>query len=217
MRPSARGADAEWLADAAVHVLGLLLAPFGVLVLTTMRSPSDAPGFVLAMSLYAAGIVGMITASAVYNIARPTDGMSWLRRIDHAAIFIAIAGTYTPFVWLRLPGAAATWMCVGVWLLALAGASWCLVRPSGSSLGKTILYLLLGWIGLPVLPMLIDALRPATLGLILAGGILYTVGAMIHRMHRLRFHDAVWHLLVLAAAACHLMAVRLEFAGAVAS
>lgn len=205
-------AQTEWIADAAVHVVGLMLAPVGVFVLVTTLPgtlPADA---VVALAVYATGIVGMITASAAYNIVRPVREDAWLRRIDHAAIFVAIAGTYTPLLWLRISGTVGTAMVATVWILAIAGAVRCLVRPSSSSLGKTAIYLLLGWIGLPVLPMLVEVLRPATLAMIAAGGILYSVGAVIHRMDGLRFHDAIWHVLVLAAAACHLQAMRLEFA-----
>jgi hemolysin III len=210
---SAAEAQAEWIADAAVHVVGLMLAPVGVLVLVTTLPGAMPAHAVVAMAVYAAGIVSMITASAAYNIVRPVREDAWLRRIDHAAIFVAIAGTYTPFLWLRLSGTVGTAMGATVWILALAGAVRCLVRPSSSSLGKTTLYLLLGWIGLPALPLLIEALRPETLLMIVAGGLLYSVGAVIHRMDGLRFHDAIWHVLVLAAAACHLQAMRLEFAG----
>jgi hemolysin III len=212
-RRSVAQAQKDWIADAAVHVVGLMLAPVGVFVLVTTLPGSLPADAVVALAVYAAGIVGMITASAAYNITRPVREDAWLRRIDHAAIFVAIAGTYTPFLWLRLSGTIGTAMSATVWILAIAGAVRCLVRPSSSSLGKTTIYLLLGWIGLPALPMLVEALRPATLGMIAAGGLLYSVGAVIHRMDGLRFHDAIWHVLVLAAAACHLQAMRLEFAG----
>ena len=201
----------ERLADAAVHAAGLVLGPAAGLWLLASLPEGSTFGQGAALAAYVLGMTGMLAASAAYNLAPPGPVKERLRRLDHALIFAAIAGTYTPLLALRLVPPLGPSLCAGVWALALAGAALKLAAPRRWERTGLALYLALGWIGLPALPDLAGALRPETLQMIGAGAGLYTLGAGIHLLERLRFHNALWHAFVLAAAGCHFLAMRAEF------
>ncbi|MFC7333892.1 PAQR family membrane homeostasis protein TrhA [Rhodocista pekingensis] len=204
------------VADALVHAAGILLAPpAALLLLYPTGGAGDAgptPLVMAALVLYVLGISGMLAASAAYNLAPPGAVKAWLRRLDHALIFGAIAGTYTPFLLLGMPGTVGTVLVTAMWGLAVLGATLKLRGRMGSPRLSTALYLSLGWIGVPAFPVLATMLKAETLWMVGAGALLYSVGAVIHLMDRLRFHNAIWHAMVLAAAACHYIAIRCQFA-----
>lgn len=202
----------ERAADAAVHAAGLLAVPFAGAWLLLGLPDGAGVWTTLAIGAYALGMAGMVAASAAYNLAPPGPGKERLRRLDHAMVFAAIAGTYTPLLALRLPDPAGAALCAAVWAVALAGIWLKLAAPRRRERLGLALYLGLGWVGLPALPWLAGALRPDTGWWVLAGGLLYTAGVGFHLAARLRFHNAAWHAFVLAAAACHWRAMWLEFA-----
>jgi hemolysin III len=203
------------VADGLVHAAGLLLAPPAALLLLHRAwgagDPGPSPVVMAALSLYALGMIGMLAASAAYNLAPTGAVKAWLRRLDHALIFGAIAGTYTPFLLLGVPGLAGMALVIVMWGLAILGATLKLRGRMGRPRLSTALYLSLGWIGVPAFPVLATTLTGETLWMVGAGALLYTVGAVIHLMDRLPFHNAIWHALVLAAAACHYIAIRDQF------
>lgn len=210
VEPSPRYDRAEYWADAVVHGVGVAL---GLAATVSLLAGASAiqPGAEGPLAAYAAGVLAMLVASAVYNLVYGGAIKPWLRRIDHALIFGAIAGTYTPFLLLRLPADTGLYLCLGVWSLAGIGAILKLTAPGRLERVNLVLYLGLGWIGLPVAPDLATILQPAAGWLIVAGGLLYSVGAVIHGLERVRFHNVFWHVLVVAAAGCHYMAMRHEF------
>lgn len=192
---------AERLSDAVVHVAGLavVLAAVPVLIVVTALVRGDAPS-VAGVSVYAAGLVLMIAASAVYNIS---EGFSWgaarswlLRRIDHAAIYLKIAATYTPFALISGHGVAVT---VGVWVAALAGVALKIASPERFRWLGLALYLGMGWAGVLAGGALLTALPGPVIVLMATGGVLYTLGVVFYVWDRLPFHLTVWHGFVLAA------------------
>jgi hemolysin III len=192
---------AERLSDAVVHVAGLalVLAAVPVLIVVTALVRGDAPSLA-GVSVYAAGLVLMIGASAAYNIA---EGFSWgaarawlLRRIDHAAIYLKIAATYTPFALISGHGLAVT---VGVWVAALAGVALKIASPERFRWVGLALYLGMGWAGVLAGGALIAALPGPVILLMATGGVLYTAGVVFYVWERLPFHLTVWHGFVLAA------------------
>jgi hemolysin III len=201
----------ERAADVAVHMVGVVSGFIAGAWLLSVAPLSDA-GARGPLAVYVAGVVGMLAASATYNAFRPGPGKEWLRRIDHAVIFAAIAGTYTPLLVLRMPGEIGAALCVGMWSAAVAGAGLKLLAPRRYERLGLVCYLALGWVGLPAAPLLADAMRPEAVRLIVIGAFLYTLGVGVHLMTRLRYHNALWHVLVLAAAGCHFLAMRQEFA-----
>jgi hemolysin III len=131
-----------------------------------------------------------------------------LRRLDHAAIFAMIAGTYTPFIILGLDGAWRIGMTIAVWAIAAAGIAVKLFAPAQRSTAlSTLLYLVFGWMGIVAIEPLLHNLSPAVLILLGVGGGLYSVGVVFHALQRMPYQNAIWHGFVLAAAMVHFAAV----------
>jgi hemolysin III len=195
---------AEKWADAAIHVLGLGAAPLGIAWLFVHAGPEMTPGRIVTSTVYAVGLLGMLWASALYNLVRAGPLKSILRRIDHAMIFVMIAGTFTPLGFVALSQDIATPLCIAVWLLAAMGGALKLMNQNWAERISVFLYLALGWAAL--LP-LVATLPGGALTLILIGGALYSLGSFIHTRVSWPFHNAIWHALVLCAAGVHLAAV----------
>jgi hemolysin III len=159
-----------------------------------------------ALLVYGASLLTMLVCSAAYNLAAPSDRQRLLRRLDHAAIFFLIAGTYTPFT-VRTADSAALTVTIAIWAVAVIGAAGKLIVPRCFERSAIVVYLGLGWTVLVGFRPLIGALDPWTIRLLAAGGVLYTVGIAFYLWRGYAFHKAIWHLFVLAAAACHYAAV----------
>jgi hemolysin III len=205
-RTSRRHYSGEIEADFAVHFLGMLAGAVGAAVLLQLAASTDAAtGWsVLAYSL---GLMAMLVFSAAYHIQRSSERTELLRRLDHAAIFVMIAGTYTPFTVCISGKVDAIWLTGAVWVAALSGVAVKLLYPRRFEWASTAVYLALGWAVVIFMRPLLAALDPPTLILLVSGGVVYSIGACIHRCRRLPFHDAIWHSLVLIAAGCHYVAI----------
>lgn len=203
----------ERAADAAIHALGVPAALIACIVLAMAAQRPMEARFAVPLSLYAAGLVAMLGCSALYNLAGEGPRKALLRRFDHAAIFMMIAGTYTSVVLLALGGAWAVALLTFVWTGALAGIALKLFAPARFERASIAAYLLLGWAGLAALDPLLTALPIRDMGLIFAGGVLYSAGVAVHLATRMPYHNALWHALVLAAAACHYAVVLRLAAG----
>lgn len=192
---------AERISDAAVHLTGLALVAGAVpvLIVVTALTRGDAAA-VAGVSVYGAGLALMIGASALYNISGGFGwGAAWswvLRRIDHAAIYLKIAATYTPFALISGHGMAVT---LGVWVAAVAGVGLKLISPERFRWVALALYLGMGWAGLVMGGALFAALPVPVIALMAIGGGLYTLGVVFYVWDRLPFHMTVWHVFVLAA------------------
>jgi len=148
----------------------------------------------------------MLACSATYNILHKSPRRDWLRRLDHAAIFVMIAGTYTPFTVLAFPEPWSSGLTIAVWTAAAAGVAFKLWRPLRWQRLSVALYLVMGWIGLVALDPFLRSLATPTLVLLLAGGVVYSAGVVFH-VARHRYQNAVWHGCVLVAACTHYAAV----------
>jgi hemolysin III len=196
----------ELILDRLIHLIGIFLGVIAAFALLDIAARAGARVFVACL-VYAASLVAMLVCSAAYHLARSSARRVFLRRLDHAAIFLLIAGTYTPFTTCRLHGSWAVGMTAAVWSGALAGVAIKLVSPHRLSGVSTSLYLALGWIVVVVIKAFIAVLDPMTLALLGLGGAVYSIGAPIHHWRSLRFHNAIWHAMVLIAAACHYAAI----------
>lgn len=196
-------------ADMAVHAIGVPLGALGALVLmvATVLLRHDDPAALLSVPLYAAALVAMLAFSAAYNLARRPGRRAWLRRIDHATIYVMIAGTYTPFMLVEVGGAVGQLFTAFVWLVALAGAALKILLPYRWERLSIALYLLLGWSVLAVLEPLLTTVDTVSIVLLLGGGLVYTVGVPVYLASNFVYHRAVWHACVLAAALLHYAAV----------
>jgi hemolysin III len=197
----------EVMADGVVHALGLALGVAGAVALVVLAVSYGNPVLWAPLSLYAAGLVGMLACSAAYNLLRSSRRRAWLRRFDHAAIFAMIAGTYTPFTTLGLDGGWSLGLTVVVWAVAMVGIVLKLWQPRRIEAASLILYLGLGWIGLVAVGPFRAALDNSTLALLAAGGIVYSVGVVFHLWRGLPYHNVIWHGFVLVAAGIHYLAV----------
>jgi hemolysin III len=152
-------------------------------------------------------VISLLGFSAAYNMW-PVSPAKWvLRRFDHSAIYLLIAGTYTPFLMQMKNVLASASLGIGVWLTAVVGMALKLVLPGRFDRLAVGLCLLLGWSGVVAYDSLASVLPSSSLWLIAIGGILYSLGTLFHLLQRLRFHNAIWHGFVLLAASCHYVAV----------
>lgn len=201
----------EVAADRIVHVAGLTSAVIGLGWLAVRSLPTTDRAGTLALLVYALGVLCMLGASAAYNIWPPGRRKSDLCLIDRSMIFVMIAGSYTPFALHALPAKLGVPLCVVVWALALAGVVLTLTWFERFRRVSLWLYLGMGWLLVAVLPSLIGILPMPVLVLLLGGGGVYSLGTVFHSWERLRFHNAIWHLLVLVAVLMHMVAVMLIF------
>ncbi|WP_454269278.1 PAQR family membrane homeostasis protein TrhA [Roseovarius sp. MBR-51] len=192
---------AERLADGAVHIVGLLAALTGVGVLFAMWA-LRMDGVTLASTIvYSGALLLMLGASAAYHLYAHTAARPILRRLDHAAIYVKIAGTFTPLSVLL--GTAFGYAVLAlVWLLAIFGAVTKIRAKPGQMPTGWLPYVALGWIGVALFIPLTPILPGHSLGLLLAGGLLYTFGVVFYAWESLRFSNAIWHLFVALATAC---------------
>jgi hemolysin III len=203
---------AELLADAVVHLLGLgfgLAACISLAVFIALKP--DLPRG-LSLGLYGFGLLAMLGCSALYNLTSHAYWRALFRRFDHAAIFVMIAGTYTPFSLIVIGGVWGALLLGFVWSVALAGVFLKLRYPLRFEKLSVVAYLALGWVVLAALQPLISSASLAALVLLLTGGGLYSLGVVFHLWERLPYQNAIWHVFVLAAAACHYAAILVDVA-----
>lgn len=197
---------AERLADLVVHLVGLALALFGGGMAMGLAVSHGLLGRVAAISVYTLGFVAMLAFSLAYNFAKPT-WQPFLRRLDHAGIFLMIAASYTPFTTQALTGVWSWGMSIAIWALAALGMLGKLFLPG---LAKTVwvaFYLALGWVAVIAIKPLVHNVPLAAMILLAAGGLVYTIGTIFYMMKRLKFRRAIWHGHVLAGAFTHYAAI----------
>ncbi len=197
----------ELRADSCVHAAGIAAALAGSAYLILHTAQQGDAAKLPAVAIYAIGLLAMFGASAAYNLHYTSPRRAILRRCDHSAIFLMIAGTYTPFTTLMHSGWMAVALTCAVWVLCLAGIALKFGAPELFERLSDWLYLGLGWASIAVLAPLIGCVAPHCLAAAGLGGLLYTVGVFFHRWERLRFQNAIWHVFVLCAAGAHYFAV----------
>ena len=198
---------AELIADGVVHIVGICFGLIAGTVLIVLASVYATALDIVVSAVYVAGLLAMLGLSATYNLW-PVSRAKWvLRRLDHSAIYVLIAATYTPFI-MQLNGSLlAIALLVGVWCAAIAGIVLKLKYPGRFDRLSIGLYLLMGWSGIMLYDSMVMALPTLAVCFIVAGGVFYTLGVVFHAWQRLRFQNAIWHAFVLGGAACHYTAV----------
>ena len=206
-RPERIQSLGEEIANSVVHGVGAALAVAAVPLLVVSAVSRGGAAQVTANAIFGATLVLVYLSSTLYHALARNRAKKVLRVIDHAAIYLLIAGTYTPFTVGVLRGAWG-WALFGVvWGLAVTGVA--LTGSLGVRLPRlsTAVYVAMGWLIVVAIKPLVSQLPAAGLGWLLAGGVAYTGGVVFYAWQRLRFHHAVWHLCVLAGSACHFVAV----------
>ncbi len=204
---------AERLADGAVHVAGVIAAVIGVSVMFTMWA-LDMDGVTLVSTIvYSVALLLMLGASAAYHLYAYTPARPILRRLDHAAIYVKIAGTFTPLS-VFLGTAFGYFVLALVWILALVGAVSKIMAKRGQMTTGWMPYVALGWIGIALFVPLMAVLPTTSLALMLAGGLTYTIGVIFYAWDGLRFANAIWHGFVAVASACFFMGIATALSAA---
>ena len=197
----------EAVIDRAIHLLGIGVAVIGSVVLLWAAGSAHQRTLMTGVMLYMVGLFAMLVCSALYHGVLPSPRKALLRRFDHAAIFLLIAGTYSPFMVGATDDPAIEAVYVAVWASAVIGVVAKLLFAGRFERLSVVLYLALGWSVVIVIGRLIDRLPPSVLWLIAVGGVLYSAGVAFHLWKRLPYQKAIWHGFVVSAAATHFTAV----------
>ena len=189
------------------HFIGFLLALAALPLLIVKASVQGTAWHIVSFSIFGASMVILYAASTLYHYAKRPELRKRLRIFDHAAIYLLIAGTYTPFTLVTLNGTLG-WVLFGItWGLALGGVVLKLFYTGKYDRLSTILYVAMGWLVIFAFKPMIDNLNSVSLWFLLAGGIAYTIGAILYSMSRLSYNHAIFHVFVLAGTTCHFFAI----------
>lgn len=202
----------EIAADAVVHGLGVLFALIGGPILIGFVAAEGETGPIVAVSIYVATMIAMLSLSASYNLIPLPPAREWLRRLDHSTIYLKIAGAYTPFAAISIGGLAGSALLAGVWIAAAFGIALKLMFPRRFEALSLVLYLAMGWAAVVIGPEVAASVEGLTLILILVAGALYSLGVGFHLWRGLKYQNAIWHIFVLAATAVLYAAIAVEFA-----
>ncbi|MDX8348146.1 hemolysin III family protein [Cognatiyoonia sp. IB215446] len=201
-------ARSERIADGTVHAIGVIGAIAGAVVLIVWNAGMATPGQITAISVYGATLIATFVASALYHFSPSEAWRPTFRRIDHAAIYLKIAGTYTPLVMMIGSWFAYAILCI-VWGMAVLGMALKLFFWRTPGRRDPLLYLVMGWFSLALIWSLWPVVPGAAMVLIGLGGLLYTLGVIPYSLERLKYAMAIWHGFVLAASACFFAAIFL--------
>lgn len=193
--------------DGVVHLIGIVVAVAAGGALLLVAGLRTAPGQVGPLAVYVGSLLTVLVVSFAFNMAPVSRIKQVLARLDQAAIFLLIAGTYTPMLALLAGTSAGLIMLTFVWSAALVGVALKLFIPQYFGRPALLLYGGIGWSGVVVFNSLAAALPASTLWLLLAGGITYSLGIIFHLWQRLHFHNVLWHCFVVVGASLHLWAV----------
>jgi len=207
MSPTRAWTAGEEVAHSVTHGVGLLASVAGLVVLVVQAAATRDPWRITACAVYATTLVLLYGTSTLYHALSATRARRVFRVLDHSAIFLLIAGTYTPFALVSLRGPWG-WSLLGiVWSLALLGITAKAVFGTRWPILSTALYVAMGWVALVAVKPLVAHVPPAAIAWLVAGGLAYTGGVVFYAWTKLRYSHAIWHLFVLAGSVCHYVAV----------
>jgi hemolysin III len=199
----------EEVANSVIHGIGIVLSIVGLTVLVALAALHGTARDVVAGSIFGATLVLVYTTSTLYHGVPVARARGVLRKLDHIAIFLLIAGTYTPFTIAALGGAMGWTLFAVIWGLALLGIVFEFSALRRHTWLAVTLYLLMGWAGLVAIKPLAATLAPGGLALLLLGGAAYTLGVLFYVWRRLPYSHAIWHAFVLAGSVLHYLAILL--------
>jgi len=197
----------ERIADGCIHVIGVTASLVALTALLVIGVESQTLLWGVSLAIYGLALVATFSFSAGYHLVVRPKLKEVLRRLDHAAIFLMIAGTYTPFILIKMQTPWGLGLLAVVWTMAAIGIAIKLFAPRFLDGLSTALYLVQGWAVLAAWQPLMSALPGVALTLLMIGGVLYTIGVVFHLWERLPYQNAIWHGFVLSAASCHFAAV----------
>ena len=196
--------------NAWTHGIGALLSLVGGAILIAVAATRGDGWQLAGAAVFGFALLLVYTSSTLYHSARDPVAKRRLKIFDHCAIYVLIAGTYTPFAIIGLRGHGGGWLLAVVWALAAAGIVFKLFFTGRFKLVSTAIYLAMGWLAVAEAKPMIAQLSLATLAWLLAGGLLYSAGTLFYLNRRLQHAHAIWHGFVLLGSGCHFVAVSLQ-------
>lgn len=198
---------AEEIAHAITHGAGVLFSIAGLSWMLYLTIPTADPWRIAASVIYGSSLIALFLASTIYHTFHQSPRKQLFKLLDHCAIYLLIAGTYTPFLLVAMRTNVGWWLFGTVWALATAGVLtklWFRNRFPKLMLAS---YLLMGWLVVIAGPQVLDAIGSGGMAWLIGGGLAYTVGSIFYASKRIAFNHAIWHVFVLAGGVCHFLAI----------
>ncbi|MBE4574960.1 hemolysin III family protein [Vibrio navarrensis] len=200
----------EEVANAVTHALGMVFGIVGLILLLLKAAEHNADTLTItSMAVYGASIIVLFLASTLYHAIPSPQAKRWLKTFDHSAIYLLIAGSYTPFLLVSLRTPLAIGLMIVIWSIALLGIIMKVAFVYRFKRFSLISYLLMGWLSLAVIYQLAITLDVGGLTLLACGGVIYSLGVIFYVAKRIPFNHAIWHCFVLAGCVCHFLAIYL--------
>ena len=200
----------EEIANAVTHGIAALLSVAGLAVLVAFAAARHCSVEVIAaVSVFGASMIFLYTASTLYHSIPNRKAKHVFQILDHSMIYVLIAGSYTPFCLITLKGITGICLCAAVWLIAILGVSLQHLLLKKSDWVNCVLYLVMGWLVIVVLDPLLESLSTGGLWLLVAGGVVYSVGVLFYVWEKLPYSHAIWHVFVFAGTVLQFFSVLL--------
>ncbi|MBD8634913.1 hemolysin III family protein [Stenotrophomonas sp. 169] len=200
----------EEIASALTHGLGAVAALAGSAVLITLAAIHGDGWQLFSSIVFGVALLLLYTASTLYHAIQHPVAKGRLKVFDHCAIYLLIAGTYTPFMLIGLRGPWGWGMFTAIWILAFAGVVFKLFFTGRFKALSTGIYIAMGWLIVVAIKPMLAAIDMWTLGWLLAGGLSYTLGTYFYHRESIRYSHAIWHLFVIGGSVCHFVAVTAQ-------
>ncbi|EOV1174741.1 hemolysin III family protein [Vibrio fluvialis] len=198
----------EEVANAISHGVGLILGIVGLVLLLVKAVDHRADALtIVSMSIYGGSMIALFLASTLYHAIPHQNAKRWLKTFDHCAIYLLIAGSYTPFLLVSLRTPLAFGLMIVIWSIALLGIIMKIAFVYRFKRLSLVTYLTMGWLSLIVIYQLALNLDVGGLTLLAAGGVVYSLGVIFYVAKRIPYNHAIWHAFVLAGCACHFLAI----------
>ncbi|MEY8000325.1 hemolysin III family protein [Clostridium sp. Mt-5] len=199
----------EEIANAVTHGIGALLSIAALVLLIVFSVEKGDKWYVISYTIYGTSMFILYLGSTLYHSITNVKAKRVFRIFDHASIYLLIAGTYTPFTLTILRSSVGWTIFWIIWTLAILGIIMKVFWVGKYEIASTLLYIFMGWIIIFAMKKLLILLSPVGIALLVAGGIIYTVGAILYMMDKIPYNHAIWHLFVMGGSACHFFCIFL--------
>jgi len=197
----------EEIAHSVTHGLGAALSVVALVVLLILAITRGTGWHIFSFAVYGVSMVALFLASTLYHSVQRPSLRPILRKVDHGCIYLLIAGTYTPFVLISMRSSLGLTILTIIWAMAVFGIVYKIFFIDRFVVLTTLAYVVMGWMSLFAWREMVANIPPVGLTFLMIGGGLYTIGVIFYALTRIRYTHAVWHLFILAASACHFVAV----------
>ncbi|WP_298449057.1 hemolysin III family protein [uncultured Marinobacter sp.] len=209
LQPSSKSVHSriEEFLNSVTHGIGALLSVIGTIALIVGATQLNDTWKIISFSIFGASLILLYMASALYHGSRRPELKKAFKTLDHCAIFLLIAGTYTPFLLVNMRGTVGWTLFAIIWSLAITGVVLKVIFANRFKLARVGIYIAMGWLITFASSDLVASLNETALTLTIAGGIVYTAGVVFYLADRIPYMHAVWHLFVIGGSACHFSAI----------